>query len=137
MAYECIYNDVRRIAVHIQGIGSSAQGLANAVLFCIFTKQVRHKLLRPLYSYHCCGSNSYSHFQEPSIQRHISSSSTCVTSYETTTQLESDNTRSGVSSSDRMLGQAAEELPSSVDTALLNSRLFVRDYGTKQRTTES
>lgn len=27
-----------------QGIGDNAQGLANAILFCVFTKQVRQKL---------------------------------------------------------------------------------------------
>ena len=29
----------------MQGVGSSAQGLANAILFCLFTKQVRQRII--------------------------------------------------------------------------------------------
>jgi len=34
----------------LQGIGVNGQGLANAILFCIFTKQVRQKILKALKS---------------------------------------------------------------------------------------
>ena len=36
---------------HTKGIGSSAQGLFNAILFCLFTQVVREKLLRLLKCY--------------------------------------------------------------------------------------
>ena len=45
----------------LQGVGNSAQGLANAILFCIFTKQVRQKLLRTvscLLCSSCCTNNT-------------------------------------------------------------------------------
>ena len=39
-----------------QGIGDNAQGLANAILFCMFTKQVRQKLLTIV----CCRHRRHS-----------------------------------------------------------------------------
>jgi len=42
---------VRIFVSSLQGIGVSGQGLANAILFCIFTKQVRQKILKALKCY--------------------------------------------------------------------------------------
>ncbi len=59
----------------LQGIGDSAQGLANAILFCALTKPVRTKLQKALKSvcFPCCRK----------------SSSTSEWEAETTTQLDS------------------------------------------------
>lgn len=38
-----------------QGIGDNAQGLVNAILFCVFTKQVRKQLFSKEYYMSVCG----------------------------------------------------------------------------------
>ena len=40
-------------ASSIQGIGDSGQGIANGILFCVFTKVVRQKLLDVLKCVYC------------------------------------------------------------------------------------
>lgn len=44
--------------IHAQAIGSSAQGLANALLFCIFTSMVRKRLVKALKQFCCCRKDS-------------------------------------------------------------------------------
>ena len=54
-----------------QGVGDSAQGLANSILFCIFTKQVRQKLLTKFKCLlcHCCNV-AYLHHTLPENDTH-------------------------------------------------------------------
>lgn len=72
----------------MQAIGSSAQGLTNALLFCVFTSVVRRKLSQVIKHYVCCrkkdGAQTY--LLEPSTNLSVSSKA----GVENTTQYEED-----------------------------------------------
>ena len=72
---------------HTQGIGSSAQGLANCILFCVFTKVVRQKLLNVL---KC-------HYKKkpPCVCMHSASSH--MTAFEESTKYLPDSSDDGIS----------------------------------------
>jgi hypothetical protein len=71
--------------VLLAGVGDSAQGLANAVLFCAFTRQVRNRLLETARSHLCCFCpDSY-------LRLRTSERFTDMVAHEATTQLDGDS----------------------------------------------
>jgi hypothetical protein len=73
--------------IPIQAIGSSAQGLANALLFCVFTSTVRKrltKLLKRVCCICCRNKDESVYLLEPSTGH------SCNTDHENTTQYEEE-----------------------------------------------
>ena len=95
----------------IQGIGDSAQGLANGILFCAFTKQVRSKLLKTAHSHLCCWCpQSFSHLKEWWETKSVSSYHSKVV-HEATTQLDGESVSEHLSGTVRGSSRCREVSP--------------------------